>query len=196
MFFEVKCVVCETAGQVLCEACAGRLVPAPKPHPLLGLDDVRALFVYDEICSRAILALKFRNAHTLGKRLAQPMSTLAPKGVDQVTWAPSTRSNSIRRGYDQGEVLARAVARRLGVPCSRLLARGRDKPQGRRSRTERLEGPKLRLRNAPRRSVLIVDDVLTTGSTLSTSAACLKRGGAVWVGALTVAWTPPSRARR
>lgn len=196
MFFELNCVVCEAAGRILCGSCTERLVPAPKLRPLQGIDYLKALFVYDEVGSRTILALKFRNAHMLGKRLAQPMAILAPKDVNQVTWAPSTRQNSVRRGYDQGEVLARAVARRLGVPCSRLLARGRDKPQGHRSRLERLEGPNLRLRSAPLRRVLIVDDVLTTGSTLSTSAHCLKRGGAVWVGALTAAWTPPSRARR
>lgn len=196
MFFELKCVVCETAGGVLCGSCAERLVPAPKLSPLQGIDYLKALFVYDEVGSGTILALKFHNAHMLGKRLAQPMAILAPEGVNQVTWAPSTRLNSVRRGYDQGEVLARAVARRLGVPCSRLLARGRDRPQGQRSRMERLEGPNLRLRRAPLRRVLIIDDVLTTGSTLSTAADCLKRGGAVWVGALTAAWTPPERAKK
>ncbi len=194
MLFKISCVICENLGVLLCESCARSLVPAPSLLPPTGIDCARALFVYDEVGRKAVLALKYRNAHTLGSCLAKPLAGLAPEGIEQVTWVPSTRGNRIRRGYDQGEVLARAVARHLRKPSRSLLARGRDKPQSTRTRAERAKGPNLRLSHTPAGSVLIVDDVLTTGATLSAAAALLRTGGARSVSALTAAWTPPVRA--
>ena len=88
--------------------------------------------------------------------------------VDLVTWAPTSSARIAERGFDQAELLARAVARELGVPCRRLLYRAHGGPQAGRGRAARLLGPSFRAR-APRRGlrVLLVDDVVTTGGTLA-----------------------------
>src|SRR5262249_29162350 len=106
-----------------------------------------------------------------------------------VTWVPTTRGRRRRRGFDQAELLARAVARRWRVPCAPLLARAPGPPQTGRSRDDRLTGVALR----PRRPVdaglpvVLVDDVLTTGATLRCAAAALRSVGHRWLGALTAA---------
>ena len=186
-----SCVVCGLADARLCPACASRLAPAPPIVPPLGADGARSLFVYDEVGSSVIGALKYRNGHRLARRLGPALAAIAPDGSDVVTWVPATPANRRRRGYDQGELLAREVAGCLGCPCRRLLLRGRDRPQTARSRAGRAAGPRLRCRHPVPQRVLVVDDVLTTGATLATAARRLRHGGAAVVHVLTLAWTPP-----
>ncbi len=191
MLVPLSCVVCGTADVLLCGACVAGLTPAPPLPPPLGADGARALFTYDEVGSSVIGALKYRNGHRLVRLLGPQMAVIAPGGSDVVTWAPATPANRRRRGYDQGELLARELAGRLGIPCMRLLLRGRDRAQTSRSRAGRAAGPRLRCRGPVPERVLVVDDVLTTGATLATAARQLRRGGAAVVEVLTVAWTPP-----
>jgi predicted amidophosphoribosyltransferase len=142
---------------------------------------------------RLILALKYGNAKPVVRSLAGAMARQARRHhVDVVTWAPTTAVRRRRRGYDQAEVLARAVAWRLGVPCRRLLRRvDQDAPpQTGRSREERLAGPVFVVRRRVRGEVLVVDDVVTTGATLRAAEAALHQAGARAVHCLAAAATP------
>ena len=108
-----------------------------------------------------------------------------------VTWAPTSNRRVRGRGYDQAEVIARAVARQLGVPCVRLLYRAHGTPQTGKSRSERLVGPAFRARR-PRKglAVLVVDDVVTTGATAAEACSVLAEHGARVVGVAAACWTP------
>jgi len=187
----LDCVVCGAVDALLCGPCFAKLAQAPPLLPPPGADGARALFTYDEVGGRVIGALKFAGAHRLVRRLGPALAALAPVGSDAVTWTPATPANRRRRGYDQAELLARDLAVRLGVPCRRLLVRGRDQPQTARDRSGRTVGPRLRCRPPVPASVLVIDDVLTTGATLATAARLLRGAGATTVEVMAVAWTPP-----
>ena len=112
--------------------------------------------------------------------------------ADVVTWAPTAPGRRRARGYDQAEVLARAVGRSLGVPVRGLLRRtDRAGPQTGRRRAERLaRAPTfVATRRVPDR-VVVVDDVVTTGATLQAAASALVAGGAHSVRAVAAAATP------
>jgi predicted amidophosphoribosyltransferase len=144
-----------------------------------------------------VAALKFRAD---GGALAWVASVLADRidvaGLDVVTWAPTTGARRRRRGGDHAERLARAVARRLGLPCRRLLLRRPGPAQAGRGAAARRRGPVLvPARRAPG-GVLLIDDVVTTGGTAAAAARALRAAGAARVLVACAARTPPYRHGR
>ncbi len=200
MWLVRRCPGCGEPARLVCGRCRERLMAwgsGPAPPAGVGLDGFTALVAYDEAASRLVLAAKNRGRRdllaafglALGAEVAAAASAgvSAGPGVQAVTWVPASRSRRRRRGYDQGRVLARAAARELGVPAVALLARPAGEAQAGRNRAERLAGPGLRAIRASPRSVLVVDDVATTGASLARAAGALRQAGAVWVRAGVVA---------
>ena len=114
--------------------------------------------------------------------------------VDLVVPMPSTLLHRLDRGYNQCVYLARPLARRLGKPCDCRLLRRRGNPgrQGALTEADRRTNVlgTFAVRKPNRvcgRTVLVVDDIMTTGSTLSECAAELKRSGAARVWCVTLA---------
>ena len=147
-----------------------------------------------------IRGLKYRNQRNVVSDLADRLvsSILADPHAptfELVTWAPTSMVRQRQRGYDQSELLAKAVAGRLGLRCRRLLYRDRSAPQTGRNRQERLNGPVFRARPMRRPyRVLVIDDVVTTGSSLRAAAHALDLAGAKEVCLLAVAATPRDRS--
>ncbi len=161
---------------------------------------VRAFGRYEGALREAVHALKYRGklglVEPLGWGLAEVVAQ-EPRlcGVDAVVPVPLHPRREAQRGFNQAEELARVVSARLGRPVRRALVRVRDTP----SQTELDE--EQRRRNvreafAVRGRVgglrlLLVDDVVTTGSTLGECAAVLRRAGAEDVCAVAVAMVVP-----
>jgi predicted amidophosphoribosyltransferase len=173
---------------------------APPP----GVESVHAVLAYEDAGRDLITRLKYRNARSIVAWLAGRMALLvaaalaaaaaAPTHAGSittcVTWLPTSRARRVDRGFDQSELLARAVARRLGLPCRRLLVRDRGPPQTGRSLTERRLGPPIRARGRAPANVVLVDDVITTGSSARAATVALRHAGATRVIVVAAARTP------
>jgi competence protein ComFC len=155
--------------------------------PVRGLDSLRAWCRYDGPGRAVVLAVKQHGRRDLARWLAAELAPLAPP-VDRVVWVPASSSGRQRRGYDQSALLARGLGRALGVPAGPGLRRDhRTGSQRGRTRAERLEGLAVTARRPVQGRVLLVDDVVTTGASLSAAAAALRRAGAGAVHGLVVA---------
>lgn len=150
-----------------------------------------ALFAYEGAGATVVQALKFRDGRRLVTPLADALATLVdPADGLQCTWLPTSGGRRRTRGFDQSELLARAVARRLGVPVVPLLRRGSGASQTGRTRLERDANVRFGPTRPARGPVVAIDDVCTTGATIRAAATALRDGGATSIQFVTVARTP------
>jgi ComF family protein len=201
--FPAQCVGCDAEGPPVCPACAPALdarlesppgvpigLPGHLPAPLLQLEWSAA---YHGIVRDALHQLKYggetRLATPLGRAVARRWARVGV-GADIVTHVPVHAERRRARGYDQAELIARTVAGELGLPYVSLLVRQRATiaqfDLDRADRATNVDGA-FRAVPVPGRWILLVDDVTTTGATLSACAEALHAAGAVAVSAATVA---------
>ena len=143
----------------------------------------RAPFAFEGPAKAAVHHLKYRGVRGVGAALAGAMATCAPPGADVVTWVPLARRRKAERGFDQAKVLAVRIGRELGIPVRGLVRRAVSTgPQAKRDAIERREAMRgsftVRQRIQVPSSVLLVDDVLTTGATAAACAEALLEAGA------------------
>ena len=198
MMFQIRCAGCDAPGAAVCTTCRFALL-GPRPQP--GGHGVHAAVPFTGRARKVVLGLKYRNRRQVARHLAGLVVNAIVargdhRGVDVVTWAPTSEARRRARGFDQGELVARHVARQLRVPCRRLLLRsGPATAQTGRSRVERLHGPEFIARpGLDGRRVIVVDDVVTTGATLRAAAAALRHAGVVEPRLYAIASTPAGAA--
>jgi predicted amidophosphoribosyltransferase len=186
------CAVCGAHGAVVCRACAAALEPAPALPPPLGVDGWSALLRYDAGARALLTGLKNHHRRDLVGWMADRLvAALPPPPPAVVTWAPTGRDRRHARGFDQAELLARALARRWHLPCRGLLVRRPGPPQVGRRAFERRSHPGFRTGRDVPPAVLVVDDVATTGATLAAAARALRGAGAEQVRAVVGARAVP-----
>jgi ComF family protein len=190
-----RCVACEArvAPRVLfCTACGVSVLPASdadRAH--------HAVFEYGGAVATAIVRFKYAGRSDLAARfsgiLAAAAALVAPE-VDLVVPVPLHPRRLVERGFDQAALLGAPIARRLGIEhAPRALLRTRaTPPQASLDRAARASNVARAFRcSAPRnvagRRVLLVDDVRTTGATLSACAEALSAAGVAEVRTLVLA---------
>lgn len=203
-----RCPVCGATGAVPCAACRAQFSAAGRVPATAGVDWCAALLSYTGPGRELVARAKYRNQRAGLAWLAQGMAGLvADQPVDLITWAPANPAHVRSRGFDHGELLARAVGRQVGRPVVGLVRRGHGAPLTGQSAGHRYGGPPLSARHTDRAyplcgaTVLLIDDVITTGATLATVAARVREMGATRVIAVGAAYTPrppigSSKARR
>lgn len=149
---------------------------------------------YDDASRPLLVAVKYRNAlgsiDALSPALASLLEPLASSAV--VSWAPTTAARRRHRGFDQAELLAAALARSLHRPVRRLLRRIDGPAQTGRSRLERQGSARFAPIGPAPDEVVLVDDVCTTGATLTEASESLRSAGVLLVRGAVLARTPPT----
>lgn len=193
-------VAAQTTQALLCHMCR---------RELYDFDFARSFAKYDGALVHAVLALKYDEVTPLGAWFAKRLAAVVRANPDQfaadaVVPVPLHPARLRERGYNQAELIARPLARLLGIPFrSYLLVRTKPRPDKLkltiRERWRSVRGAYATRGGAQvdKIRVLLVDDVMTTGATLDACSRTLRGAGAARVVGLTVArvlpnWEPPA----
>lgn len=208
-FFPRRCPFC---GDVIgrdercCETCLPKLPRADRDKacrfcgkqrcvcsaaPILEM--TRSAFYYEGCAESAVQRLKFEHSPGAAESLGQFMADAVREegsSWDMVVPIPMTGRKVRRRGYNQAELLGRAVSASLDIPLKPALRKIRETAEQHKlnagDRAKNLSGAYEADRSVQGKRVLLCDDVLTTGSTLREAAGTLLKAGAMQVGAVTL----------
>ena len=194
LLFPAKCILCrkvlERGETDLCRPCRVDSPECPvSKNKLPFLDSWVAVWYYEGYIRQSLLRYKFRGtrsyAQGYGRLLAMKLLQEHPEGFDAITWIPISSLRKWQRGFDQVEELALYVGKELGIKPIRLLKKIRhNRPQsgisGDAQRRANVLGvyevtdPQL----VADQRILLLDDIVTTGSTAGEAARILLTAGA------------------
>ena len=216
LLFPQYCVGCGKEGDFLCYSCRQslpKITPPlcprcgrPQPSGILcpscvtwqaKIDGIRSPFRFDGVMRQAIHQLKYRNLRALVIPLAKMLQDYLvdnPMPAEVLVAVPLHPKRLRERGYNQSSLLARELNRLINLPLAEgcLIRRHHTPPQARTATVEERRRNTAdafvcrdhRLRD---KTVLLIDDVSTSGATLDACAAALKDAGAGSVWGLVVA---------
>ena len=200
------CTLCQKKlpfiGESKCRLC-GKMVP--EGEMLCGdclngghyFDVSRALFLYNDVMRKSLSSLKYKGrkdiGKSFGKMLAYSGESLVKKWqIDVIVPVPVHKSRLKKRGYNQAAVIAGECSEAWHIPLDEnaVIRCGKTKAMKELDRKERMKNLENAFSPGPssveNKSVLIIDDIYTTGSTMDAVSKILKKRGALFVGGLVI----------
>ena len=203
LFFPPRCVVCRAPGTWLCATCQGQIsFVSPFDQHLSrngpinsSVDGFYAVAYHEEVLREVIHAFKYSGVRVLATPLAELLAAFwrdYALAADALVPVPLHARRLRERGYNQSVLLANALGQAVDVPVrAHALQRVRHTlPQvglGLQARQENVADAFACVEPMPGAYLVLIDDVCTTGATLSACALALKEQGARYVLALTLA---------
>jgi predicted amidophosphoribosyltransferase len=208
-----RCLVCGTSGAQLCSSCRDglpviapplcELCGAPTAWPVrrcrecagrrLAFGCARAAAPYDDAVRRLVAAWKERGLRRLAEDAAGVIAERVPRPeAAALTFVPADAARRAERGHHPAERLAHALAVHWQLPCEALLLRsGTARRQRGLSLADRRRNAAgaFAARHPVSDTLVLVDDVYTSGATVSAAAAALRAAGAQRVDVVTFART-------
>ena len=203
LLMPVQCAGCGADDRALCEACRAQLLPEVTVRMTRGIPVFSALD-YEGVVRSAILAFKEHDRTDVAAALAAPLAAAISRALavhtesspaapstqrPELALVPTSRGAWRRRGYCPVQMLVR----RCGVRTTRVLSHRRatdaQKELGAAERATNLLGAFVARRHLHGRSFVIVDDILTSGATITEAARAIEAAGGEVVAAATIAFT-------
>lgn len=159
-------------------------------------DRGRGIFVYDEKMRQSLVRYKYYGCREYGDFYSRAMCRYAAKELkiwapDLIVPVPVHKAKERRRGFNQSSYLAQRISRETGIPADLTLVKKVQKTKSQKKLTARQRQENLKKafqvqRPVKAKTILIVDDVYTTGSTMDAMSRCLREKGAEKIYFLTV----------
>lgn len=200
LFFPASCGGCGREGTVLCNTCLSSPLATKTPAPW-----IRSIYRFKTPIGKALKDAKYRHYHSVLEHIARNTGTLFDEYVSHIPAPtilvipiPQTRARTQKRGFNQSELIARYYVAgskqpRLEFQKTVLEKTKETLPQAtirdQQKRTENVLGA-FQIRQGVSiagKTLLLIDDVTTTGATLSEARTTLLRAGAKEVYAFTIA---------
>lgn len=187
--FPNSCPLCgESIGffEPICEACRADILGR---GPSYWMEEhrryrIHAFSNYEGKLSEVIKLYKYHEDIKASSLLVDVYLKLFerfPPTGEVITWVPSSRDSLERRGYDHMAKLARSLSKKTGIPHRKILVNVSKGRQVERSGRDRKEMGRFRILVPPAKRVVLLDDVLTTGTSVKDCVKTLLSGGAEYV---------------
>lgn len=212
LIMPIECLGCGEESDWICANCRRALRPqreelcfcgkvgedglCPKHQEKLGLDGLTTLFSYAEPSIRELIhQLKYRG-HTdavtfFAQKYQKKVLARLPRGEWLVTAVPLSTQRQRERGFNQSAILAKKLSEPVYDYAELLIKKRETKPQVKLNKTQRqknlLRSFAMKKGAEVPEQVIIVDDVITSGSTLKEAAKVLRKAGVQKIWALTIA---------
>ena len=204
LLYPWKCVFCESVlkDMDICRECEEKLPytvgdSAMQKFPFI--DKCVSPLYYKDKVRASVHRYKFGGCSAYSRRYAALMSdcvenNLDCRSIDVISWIPLSKKRLRQRGYDQARLLAEEIAAKTGLPCRQLLQKVKNNSaqsltRDAKQRRENVAGVYALDDGADVSGlrILLVDDVVTTGATMSEAARILRKAGAKSVFGVTLA---------
>ena len=204
LLYPPRCTFCHrmlrNGHAPVCEMCLLALPytgPLARREKIAHLDACYAPLFYEKDVRESLLRFKFDGlTGYAGVYAGFMLKCIDENGIscDSIAWVPVSRKKLRSRGYDQAQLLAQELAVRMGLPCRKMLVKNRENRQqsllaNAAERRANVKGvydcpsPEI----VQGKHILLVDDIVTSGATLSECARILRQNGALSVTAIAVA---------